>query len=396
MLISHAHARTHAHTAGEIAAAAPDANTLEESAVFAGRFSDAYVLGKVIGEGSWAEVRQCVAAGKSNAEGGTVYAVKILKRDKSKRKHMQNEIAALTRAQHPHCVRLEDVFMEDEIYIVMEQLTGGTVLERIIEMDCYSEADARNVTSQVLVALDYLHGIGIVHRDLKPENLLYVSADPSSPQYDHVKLSDFGFSRASDYHAMHTTCGTPEYMAPEVLTMSAGGYGAKVDLWSMGVVLYVMLAGYFPFQSHSQPTLFRKIMQGEYDFPDAYWADVSEGAKDMIRGMLQADPARRIDALKGLKHAWITERESVSRKKLHGSHRAFLLIRRLPLFTDVSPECLQEVVNNLRFVRVDAGEHIMRSGDVGDSMYFINQVCSCVHVCLCVSMCVCVGGKGWV
>jgi serine/threonine protein kinase len=80
-------------------------------------------------------------------------------------------------------------------------------------------------------------------------NLLFILADPTSPAYDHVKLSDFGFSRVSDYHAMRTTCGTPEYMAPEVLTMDmAEGYGPKVDLWSLGVVLYVMLAGYFPFQ----------------------------------------------------------------------------------------------------------------------------------------------------
>jgi hypothetical protein len=124
------------------------------SGVFAGQFRDYYALGKVLGEGSCAEVRECfVAQGDKlqTAESEAVYAVKILKRNKARRKHMQNEITALTRAQHPHCVKLVDVYMEDEIYIVMELLTGGTVLDRIIETDCYSEADARNVTSQVHV-----------------------------------------------------------------------------------------------------------------------------------------------------------------------------------------------------------------------------------------------------
>jgi hypothetical protein len=123
-----------------------------KSGVFAGQFRDYYALGKVLGEGSCAEVRECfVAQGDKlqTAESDAVYAVKILKRNKARRKHMQNEITALTRAQHPHCIKLVDVYMEDEIYIVMELLTGGTVLDRIIETDCYSEADARNVTSQV-------------------------------------------------------------------------------------------------------------------------------------------------------------------------------------------------------------------------------------------------------
>jgi serine/threonine protein kinase len=155
-----------------------------------------------------------------------------------------------------------DVFVEDMIYIVMEIMMGGTVLDRIVEMELYSEADARNVIIQVLNALKYLHTIGIVHRDLKPENLLYASSDPLSSAYNLVKISDFGFSRVSEFACMRTTCGTPEYMAPEVVTGAAGcvsGYGPEVDLWSLGVVLYVMLSGYFPFLSHSQPVLFRKV-----------------------------------------------------------------------------------------------------------------------------------------
>ncbi len=148
------------------------------SGVFAGQFRDYYALGKVLGEGSCAEVRECyVAQGDKlqTAESEAVYAVKILKRNKARRKHMQNEITALTRAQHPHCIKLVDVYMEDEIYIVMELLTGGTVLDRIIETDCYSEADARNVTSQVhvnnlhvniiIIIMIIMIIMGLVHRD---------------------------------------------------------------------------------------------------------------------------------------------------------------------------------------------------------------------------------------
>jgi len=253
---------------------------------------------------------------------------------------------------------------------------------------------------------------GIVHRDIKPENLLYTSNDPSSPGYNLIKVTDFGFSRVSHLDAMRTTCGTPEYMAPEMLAgdysfdgVPGAGYGPGVDLWSLGVVMYVMLSGYFPFLSTSQPSLFRKIVSGDFSFSSEYWSDVSSTAKEFIRQVLVVNPRGRLSAAAALEHPWVTAiacPEEQQNSRLHGSHRAFMLIRQLPLFSDVGPACLQEVVDRLQSVRVEHGQHVMRAGDHGDSMYFINQGRVSVQadgeeidllttgVCVCVCLCVCV------
>eukprot|EP00291_Cryptomonas_curvata_P029839 CAMPEP_0172208050 /NCGR_PEP_ID=MMETSP1050-20130122/34224_1 /TAXON_ID=233186 /ORGANISM="Cryptomonas curvata, Strain CCAP979/52" /LENGTH=532 /DNA_ID=CAMNT_0012887533 /DNA_START=362 /DNA_END=1959 /DNA_ORIENTATION=- len=284
----------------------------------------------------------------------------------------------MKKVNHPNCVALHGVFDESsKTYLVLDLITGGTVMDRIIANDHFSEKDAASVTADVLNAIHYLHSIGITHRDLKPENLLYASNDPDSPDYNTIKVADFGLAKfVTENSMMKTTCGTPGYVAPEVLDPYlpfTNGYGPEVDLWSMGVVLYIMLCGFPPFYDDSTAVLFKQIRKGEYTFPSPYWDEVSQGAKDIVSKMLVVDPTKRYTARQCLDHPWIRNAGEASAKKMHSSHRAFLLIRKLPIFDNIDPTCLQEVTVRLKVVRVEQGKFICRAGEPGDCMFFINS-----------------------
>ncbi|EKX51577.1 hypothetical protein GUITHDRAFT_65968 [Guillardia theta CCMP2712] len=278
------------------------------------KFSERYVMGKRIGDGAFSTVKECISR-----QDGKKYAVKILAEKNSLYHHevRSPRTRAAANASHPNCVTMVDVFEEERTYLVLELLSGGSVLDRIVESEFFSEKDAILVTGSILKALEYLHSQGIVHRDIKPENLLYVSNDPSSPFYHTVKVSDFGFSK-HDCQVLKTACGTPEYMAPEVLETTSSGYDEKVDMWSLGIVVYVMLSGFFPFLSSSRPALFKKIAAGDFTFPSPYWDCVSDKAKDFISQALRVKSEERISASAALQHQWMTEGVSQCETKLHG------------------------------------------------------------------------------
>lgn len=170
------------------------------------------------------------------------------------------------------------------------------------------EAAARSMFAQILSAVEYLHSKSIVHRDLKPENIL-LSRD------GRVKLSDFGLARMLDSAmALKTLCGTPQYVAPEIITLGTGGptsgltgYSHAVDMWSLGVILYIMLSGEPPFDSELNPTmsLYQQIETGTYDFPADLWNPVSPLAKDLLVHLLEVDPEKRFSVQQALTHPWV-------------------------------------------------------------------------------------------
>jgi len=227
----------------------------------------------------------------------------------------------LTKVKHPNIIALKDLFDEpDSLYMVMQLVTGGELFDKIMKKGQYSEKDACAVMQKVAAAISYLHHQNIAHRDLKPENLLVHGDDDTQ-----VMISDFGLSRIiGDQSMMSTACGTPYYVAPEVI--KAEPYSKEVDMWSIGVITYFILCGYPPFMGESLQQIFESIQNCEYEFPAVDWDNISSAAKDFIKKLLVLDPRKRLTADQSLQHPWLlsggsegkikTERFSSSRQSL--------------------------------------------------------------------------------
>ncbi|XP_072223022.1 calcium/calmodulin-dependent protein kinase IGb [Leuresthes tenuis] len=231
---------------------------------------------------------------------GKTFAMKCVKKKKKRDINLENEIAVLRRIKHENVVGLEDFYeSQTHYYLIIQLVSGGELFDRILDRGMYSEKDASRVIQQVLQAVSYLHQNGVVHRDLKPENILYYSQDEDSK----IMISDFGLSKMVDNGIMSTACGTPGYVAPEVLAQKP--YSKAVDCWSIGVITYILLCGYPPFYEESETRLFAKIMKAQYEFDSPFWDDISESAKDFIRNMMQKNPNLRYTTEQALRHPWI-------------------------------------------------------------------------------------------
>lgn len=183
-------------------------------------------------------------------------------------------------------------------------LEGGELFDRIVMKEKYGEEDAKDVTRDILQTVAYLHENNCVHRDLKPENLIF--ANPSEDA--QLKITDFGF--AERYKASGTltqSCGTPEYVAPEIL--SDDPYDEKCDVWSVGVIVYILLCGFPPFYGETDEELFKKVNEADYEFCEPYWDDVSEKAKRFINDLLTVNSEERLSAAEALQHEWLTTDE---------------------------------------------------------------------------------------
>jgi len=262
-----------------------------------------YKVIKPIGEGKFSTVFLA-----KHRETRKKYAVKhVDKHDEEFSKALlESEVAIMKAIHHPNVVRLYDVFDSDDSFcMVLEYVKGGELFDMIVDHGAYGEADARAIMSQILEAVRYLHENGIVHRDLKPENLLCAQKKDGRLV---VKIADFGLSKIVDDNViLATACGTPGYVAPEVLEQeSAEGYTSEVDMWSCGVILYILLCGFPPFYEEEMPALFDQILEGRYDYPSPYWDTVSESAKNLIDHLLVVDPTSRMTAEEALAHPWIS------------------------------------------------------------------------------------------
>jgi len=214
---------------------------------------------------------------------------------------LAREIDIMKKVNHKNVLSLIEIFeTANQLALVMELVTGGELFFKIVARGSYSEKDAAGIVRQIVNGVQYLHKLEIAHRDLKPENLLCAGDDNDMI----IKIADFGLSKIfAGGQVMETSCGTPDYAAPEVLTGTT--YDKSVDLWSIGVITYVLLCGYPPFYAQSQPGLFEKIINAEYNFPDPEWSYISDTAKDFIKNLLVLDPGKRLTAEQALKHPFL-------------------------------------------------------------------------------------------
>ncbi|GLD65865.1 caM kinase-like vesicle-associated protein [Lates japonicus] len=268
-----------------------------------------YEIGRVVGDGNFAVVREC-----RRRDSRQSLAMKIVERSKLiGREHMmQNELSLLGSLCHPRIVRLfAHHHTRTHSYLVMELVSGGDLFEAISERGKFSEAEAGLMVSDMSEALNYIHSKSIVHRDLKPENLLI---ERVAAGICRLKLGDFGLAMVVT-EPVFTICGTPTYVAPEILCET--GYGVAVDVWALGVILYILLCGFPPFRSRErdQEELFQLIKQGQLHFLSPYWDPISEEARGLVRALLQPDPTVRLTAEQTLLHPWVKGMASVCRQR---------------------------------------------------------------------------------
>lgn len=264
-----------------------------------------YEVGRIIGDGNFAVVREGVDRRTKNR-----FALKLIdkKRCQGKEVVLESEVQVLSRLRHPNVVKLYDVIDANSILcLVLELVEGGDLFDAIAAAGKFSELEAKRMTSDLASALTYLHSLNIVHRDVKPENLFVVNLPDGMRS---LKLGDFGLAEET-HEPLYTVCGTPTYVAPEILLET--GYGLKVDVWAMGVILFILLCGYPPFVSptNDQEELFEIILSGQFEFASPYWDDASRPAKDLIALMLQTDPELRYSAAEVLQHPWSTDEDEV-------------------------------------------------------------------------------------
>jgi len=254
-----------------------------------------------LGSSAFGEVRKC-----SDKKTKTVYAVKILRKQKldpNSKNLLEREIAVMSKLHHPNIVQMIEAFDTlKKTYLILELVTGGELFDEIIARDKpYFESDCIAMVTQMLRAISYMNSMGIAHRDLKPENILLDN--------DHnIKISDFGLSKDFSSEAMSTSCGTPTYVAPEVLLGSV--YDVQCDVWSLGVITYILLSSHIPFDGDGESEIFERILSACYSFPSPLWDSVSDKAKDFISKIFVVEPKQRMTADECLDHEWLTSHSS--------------------------------------------------------------------------------------
>ena len=288
-------------------------------------------LGHKLGEGRFSEVVH-----GTNIKTGEEFAVKVvdqqaLEEDGEASAALHIEVEVLKRAaRHPHVVALHAVIRTPiATYLVMEIMHGGELFDAIIARGSFPEAEARLLLRQLLSALAYCHSLGVVHRDLKPENVLFEAAGKTGGADGSLKIIDFGY--AALHHPgerLRGLSGTPDYVAPEVLSWyegdepaegeSPGGapppepppqleYDSSCDMWSIGVILYILLCGFPPFYAEGEAELIARVREGTYEFTSPYWDDISDEAKDLIARCLSLNPDERPTPTQALTHTWVAD-----------------------------------------------------------------------------------------
>lgn len=262
-----------------------------------GLIENDYTIGEVCGSGAFATVRKVISK-----TSGQTRALKIIKKQKSSdSSRMYLEVEILKKLIHPNIMQIFE-FYEDKknFYIITELCEGGELFDMIVNKGSFSEDEAAYVMKQLLSSINYIHTSNICHRDLKPENILL-----DTKKNNIIKIIDWGTARFFEKNKkMNKISGTPYYIAPEVLFEK---YDEKCDIWSCGIIMYIMLCGYPPFNGENDDEILGKIKIGKFTFPEEEWDNVTDEARDLIKKMLTFNPNERYSASDCLNHSWFKQ-----------------------------------------------------------------------------------------
>ncbi|CAA0404388.1 unnamed protein product [Arabidopsis thaliana] len=263
---------------------------------------DNYFLGQVLGQGQFGTTFLC-----THKQTGQKLACKSIPKRKLLCQEDYDDVLREIQIMHhlseyPNVVRIESAYEDSKnVHLVMELCEGGELFDRIVKRGHYSEREAAKLIKTIVGVVEACHSLGVVHRDLKPENFLFSSSDEDAS----LKSTDFGLSVfCTPGEAFSELVGSAYYVAPEVLHKH---YGPECDVWSAGVILYILLCGFPPFWAESEIGIFRKILQGKLEFEINPWPSISESAKDLIKKMLESNPKKRLTAHQVLCHPWIVD-----------------------------------------------------------------------------------------
>lgn len=314
-----------------------------------------YDLGNKLGDGSYGVVY--IATHKTT---GQIRAVKSIPKSRIRNPaRLDTEIAIMTEADHPNIIKFYEVYENARsIYLVMDYCSGGELFNYIIEKKRLTEKEAAGIFNQILSAIRYLHSHDIVHRDMKPENLIFASAPQSESP---LKLIDFGLSKifVAESAPMTTRAGTPFYIAPEILT--GRGYGKACDIWSCGVILYILLCGYPPFFARTEAGILEKVRVGNFTYDRPEWANVTEQAKDLINNLLKVNIGERFTIEQALSHPWIALHDELPDTPLNFNADSLKEFRdefklKKAVLMCIATQCSDSDISDLRnaFVRLDS------------------------------------------
>ncbi|XP_016687701.2 calcium-dependent protein kinase 29 isoform X2 [Gossypium hirsutum] len=326
-----------------------------------------YDLRKELGRGQFGITYLCIEKATKRE-----YACKSISRRKlTTDKDVDDVRREISILQHltgqPNIVEFKGAYEDAwNLHLVMELCSGGELFDRITAKRSYSERQASSICRQIMNVVHACHFMGVMHRDLKPENFLMVSKDEDS----QIKATDFGLSVFIEEGRMYKDLvGSPYYVAPEVLQRK---YGKEIDVWSAGVILYILLSGVPPFWGETEKEIFKAVSEGNLDLKSQPWPTISEGAKDLIRKMLARDPKKRITAAQALEHPWMKEGGEASDKPIDSAvlsrlkqFRVMNKLKKLALKADVDKsgtiDYIEFVTATMHRHRLDREDNIRKA-----------------------------------
>uniref|UniRef100_A0A8C6DWU3 non-specific serine/threonine protein kinase n=1 Tax=Moschus moschiferus TaxID=68415 RepID=A0A8C6DWU3_MOSMO len=318
------------------------------------KVEDFYDIGEELGSGQFAIVKKC-----REKSTGQEYAAKFIKKRQSRasrrgvcREEIEREVSILRQVLHPNVITLHDVFENrTDVVLILELVSGGELFDFLAQKESLSEEEATSFIKQILEGVNYLHAKKIAHFDLKPENIMLLDKNIPIP---HIKLIDFGLAHEiEDGVEFKNIFGTPEFVAPEIVNYEP--LGLEADMWSIGVITYILLSGASPFLGDTKQETLANITAVSYDFDEEFFSQTSELAKDFIRKLLVKETRKRLTIQEALRHPWITSKGEIRAPEQHKAEPNQLKTKRLREYTIKCHSSMppnNTYVNFERFARV--------------------------------------------